>query len=114
MTDDRPLPLFETPADARRYLQAAGAIIVSGALVVVAVLAWLFLGSTIGVAGLLLALGFALAGQVLYLVLCAGVWARHRPNDPWDWRSARAFHEGSLTATIDRARRVARNGSRSR
>ena len=107
MPDSRPLPLFETPDDARRYLWAAAAVAVSGGLVVLAVVAWLFFGSQIGAVGLLLAVGIGLAGQVTYLVLCARIWERHRPDDRWDWRSARGFHEGSITATIQRARRVA-------
>jgi hypothetical protein len=107
MADARPLPLFETPEDARRYLRAAAAIVISGALVVVAVVAWLFFGSQIGTVGLLAALAFGLAGQIFYLVLCARIWERHRPTDRWDWRSARGFHEGSIRATIQRARQVA-------
>jgi hypothetical protein len=103
-----PLPLFETPDDARRYLTAVGAIALSGGLVVVAVLLWLFFGSQVGATGLVLALVAALVGQVVYLVLCARIWTRHHPQQAWDWRSARGFHEGSLRATVQRARRVAR------
>jgi hypothetical protein len=107
MADLGPLPLFETAQDARRYVRAAMAMALAAGLAVVAVIAWLLFGSQAGAAGLLIALGFALAGQIIYLVLCVQVWERHRPNDRWDWRSARAFHEGSITTTLRHARQVA-------
>ncbi len=49
-----------------------------------------------------------LGGQALYLNLNARVWTRHYPKDPWDWRSARGFYEGSFTDTVARARAMAR------
>jgi hypothetical protein len=108
MAESAPLPVFETPDDARHYLRAAVAVTASGALVVVAVAAWLLGGPGLGAVGLVLALLCGLAGQVIYLTLCARIWQRHRPDTAWDWRTARGFHEGSITATLRRARQVAK------
>jgi hypothetical protein len=105
---DPPLPVFETADDARHYLRAAVAMGASGVLVVVAVLAWLVAGPPAGTVGLVLALVCGLAGQIIYLALCARIWQRYRPDSAWDWRSARGFHEGSITATLQRARQVAK------
>lgn len=103
-----PLPIFENRDDARRYLFSVwaffggGALLISGLVVSIPVagaLPRLFVAS-----GVLL----ALAGQALYLALNARVWSRHYPNDPWDWRTARGFYEGTFRSTLSRARAMAK------
>ena len=108
MTTRPPLPIFENRDDAKRYLMAIGAVVAGVALLLVALLASIPLGGALpflmASAGILL----ALAGQALYLALNARVWARHYPNDPWDWRTARGFYEGTFRQTVTRARAMAR------
>lgn len=109
MSGRAPLPLFENSDDARVYVVAFAAIIGGLAVMVAAAVAFVLTdaaAASIGVAVGLLAL---IVGQVLYLMLSYRVWVRHRPDDPWDWNSARAFHEGSFVATYKRAWRLSRS-----
>ena len=105
-----PLPIFENAGDAKRYLTSFRSIVGGAVVTLVGVLLSVPMGND-PVPVLLVTTGvlLALAGQALYLSLNARVWARHYPDDPWDWRTARGFYEGTFRATLARARAMARN-----
>lgn len=109
MASRAPLPIFENSDDAKRYLVSFRAIVTGGVVVVMGALASFPLGNN-PVPVLLASTGvlLALAGQALYLSLNARVWARHYPDDPWDWRTARGFYEGTFRETLARARAMAK------
>ena len=109
MTARPQLPIFENRDDARRYLMAIRAVVAGVFVLLAGVVISFPLGG--GILPILLASAgilLALAGQALYLALNARVWTRHHPNDPWDWRTARGFYEGTFRETVARARAMSR------
>ncbi|MBI2706555.1 MAG: hypothetical protein HYX32_14880 [Actinobacteria bacterium] len=103
-----PLPIFENREDARRYLMAVWSVVGGMVLLIAGVLLSLPIAGALPYLVVMAGFALALAGQALYLALNARVWARHYPNDPWDWRTARGFYEDTLRATLVRARAMAR------